>query len=209
MKRLLSIIAEVIDEITSAYKYAEYDFYKLVTEVTSLLQQASSRGYKDPDACSLTIKVVNKLLTTVVIDSYYKKSNGKYQKFSKKLDIGTLSNVPTNVRKRLDVEKELTIRLSDLDSFKSVRQDEIIPSVLFSNLYNFKLKDVTETPQKKELHITDNLFYYKVVFVYKYDNGVTNTKVKFFGHIEELPSEINEKILSNDDRSCFLDVTNP
>lgn len=28
MKRLLSIIAEVIDEITSAYKYAEYDFYK-------------------------------------------------------------------------------------------------------------------------------------------------------------------------------------
>lgn len=120
-----------------------------------------------------------------------------------------MSNVPTNVRKRLDVEKELTIRLSDLDSFKSVRQDEIIPSVLFSNLYNFKLKDVTETPQKKELHITDNLFYYKVVFVYKYDNGVTNTKVKFFGHIEELPSEINEKILSNDDRSCFLDVTNP
>lgn len=48
MKRLLSIIAEVIDEITSAYKYAEYDFYKLVTDVTSLLQQASSRGYKDP-----------------------------------------------------------------------------------------------------------------------------------------------------------------
>lgn len=209
MNKILSLISDVIDEITSAYKYAEYDFYKLITDVLELLDQASSKGYKDPDACSLTIKVVNKLLTTVVIDSYYKKSNGKYQKFSKKLDIGTLSNVPTNVRKRLENNKELVIKLSDLDSFKTVKQDEIIPSVLFSNLYNFKFKDVTETPQKKELHITDNLFYYKVVFVYKYDNGVTNTKVKFFGHIEELPAEINDKILSNDDRSCFLDVTNP
>ena len=209
MKRLLSIIADVIDEITSAYKYAEYDFYKLITDVSSLLDQASSKGYKNPDACSLTIKVVNKLITTVIIDSYYKKNNGKYQKFSKRLDIGTLINVPTNVRERLETENELIIKLSDLDTFRSVKQEEIVPSVLFSNLYNFKLKDVTEIPQKKELHITDSLFYYKVVFVYKYDNGVIKSKVKLFGHIEDLPSEINEKILSNDDRSCFLDVTAP
>lgn len=209
MKRLISIIADVIEEITSAYKYAEYDFYKLVNDVSSLLEQANSKGYNNPDACSLSIKVVNKLLTTAIIDSYYRKDNGKFQKFSKKLDIGKLTNVPLNVQKRLDIQKELLIKLSDLDTFRSIKVEDIIPSVLFSNLYNFKLKDIVEIPQKKELHITDNLFYYKVVFVYKYDSGIINSRIKYFGHIDDLPLEINERLLSNDDRTCSLDVTNP
>lgn len=209
MKRLISIIADVIEEITSAYKYAEYDFYKLVNDVSSLLEQANSKGYNNPDACSLSIKVVNKLLTTAIIDSYYRKDNGKFQKFSKKLDIGKLTNVPINVQKRLDIQKELLIKLSDLDTFRSIKVEDIIPSVLFSNLYNFKLKDIVEIPQKKELHITDNLFYYKVVFVYKYDSGIINSRIKYFGHIDDLPLEINERLLSNDDRTCSLDVTNP
>lgn len=206
MKRLISIIADVIEEITSAYKYAEYDFYKLVNDVSSLLEQANSKGYNNPDACSLSIKVVNKLLTTAIIDSYYRKDNGKFQKFSKKLDIGKLTNVPINVQKRLDIQKELLIKLSDLDTFRSIKVEDIIPSVLFSNLYNFKLKDIVEIPQKKELHITDNLFYYKVVFVYKYDSGIINSRIKYFGHIDDLPLEINERLLSNDDRTCSLDL---
>lgn len=209
MKRLISIIADVIEEITSAYKYAEYDFYKLVNDISSLLEQANSKGYNNPDACSLSIKVVNKLLTTAIIDSYYRKDNGKFQKFSKKLDIGKLTNVPINVQKRLDIQKELLIKLSDLDTFRSIKVEDIIPSVLFSNLYNFKLKDIVEIPQKKELHITDNLFYYKVVFVYKYDSGIINSRIKYFGHIDDLPLEINERLLSNDARTCSLDVTNP
>jgi len=172
------------------------------------LAKASRKGYKNPDICSLTIKVENRMLTIVMIDAYYNKGNGKYQKFCNKLDIGTLTNVPVNVSNRLKSDKELVIKLSDLDSFMAVKQDEIVPSVKFDDLYHFRLKDITAVPVKKEVHITDNLFYYKVVLVYKYVNGTMDTKIKFFGNIENIPSEVNEKLLSDDDRSCFLDVTN-
>ena len=90
---------------------------------------------------------------------------------------------------------------------KSVSERDIEPKVEFKHLYAFKLKNSTKVPLGKELHITDELFYYKVVLVYIYDNGERNMKVKYFGYIDGLPNEVVEKIESSEDRSCYMDVT--
>lgn len=206
---MISFIADVIEEISSAFKYAEYEFYKLISDVNSLLDQASRHGYHNPSICSFTIKRINKSVTSVTIEAYYDKGNRKYHKFSKKLDIGELKNVPLNVCNRLNTDKELTIKLSDMETFRSINQEEIIPTIHFNDLYNFKLKNIDFVPDKKELHITDNLFYYKVVLVYKYQDGGMDSKIIYCGYIQNLPSEINDKISSSSDRSCFIDVTNP
>lgn len=208
MNKLFTLLSEIIEEFSSAYKYAEYDFYELISDMTVLLENANAKGYDNPDICSLTINVANKLMTTVTIDAYYKKENGKYQKFSKKLEIGTLTNVPANVNNRLKTEKEIVVKLTDINSFKSIKLSDIIPIIQFDNLCNFKLEDAVAVPDKKELHITDNLFYYKVVLVYKYQDGKKDTKIKYFGNIAMLPSEIIDKISSSDDHSCYIDVTN-
>ncbi len=208
MSELFSFIKDVLEVFSDAYKYAELDFFKLKSEVVSLINKAKNKGYGNPDYCSLAIHVESKYETTVVIEAYYNKGNGKFQKFRKTIDLGMLVNIPSVVKNRLDRTGEIAIKLSDFDNLYSVSEKNIVPTVEFKNLYNFSLKNAKREPKKKELHITDELFYYKVVLVYIYEDGQKEMKVKYFGNINELPSEVIEKINSNEDKSCYMDVTN-
>ena len=70
------------------------------------------------------------------------------------------------------------------------------------------LKNAKGTPVRKELHIKDNLFYYQVVLVYVYSDGQKELRDKYFGLIENLPQEVQDKIESTEEKACFIDVTN-
>lgn len=209
MQNFISFIKDFLDEFSEAYKYAELDFYKLQTEVVELMNKAKAKGYGNPDYCELTIKVVNRLETDVTIQSYYKDGNGKYRRFTKKLDLGALTNIPTVVKSRLDRESEIKIKLSDFHKLYEVAEKEITPTVDFKHLYSFSLKNAKGVPSRKELHIKDNLFYYQVILVYVYDGGEKEIRNKYFGKILNLPLEIQEKIESTEEKACYIDVTNP
>lgn len=204
MSNLFSFIKDVIEEFSVAYKYAELDFYKLKTDVISLINNAKNKGYGNPDFCSMQIKVISKIETSVIIEAYYKKVNGKYQKFTKTLDIGKLTNVPQLVGERLTTAGEVAIKLTDFINLYSVREDDIIPTVEFKNLYGFSLKNAKGVPTRKELHIKDELFYYKVVLVYVYENGEKEMRIKHLGNIIDMPEEVVAKIASNEDKACFI-----
>ena len=205
MERLFSFIKEVVQEFSTAYKYAELDFYKLKSDVISLINNAKEKGYGNPDYCSMKIDIISNIETNVVIDAYYKKgNNGKYQKFTKTLDIGMLTNIPCQVKNRLDKFRNVEVKLDDFMGLYSVKENDIIPSVLFNHLYTFKLSNVKEVPIRKELHIKDNLFYYEVVLVYVFANGDKKMKVKHFGNIINMPEEVENKISSTEDRACFI-----
>lgn len=204
MSNLFSFIKDVIEEFSVAYKYAELDFYKLKTDVISLINNAKNKGYGNPDFCSMQIEVISKIETSVIIEAYYKKVNGKYQKFTKTLDIGKLTNVPQLVGERLTTAGEVAIKLTDFINLYSVKEDDIIPTVEFENLYGFSLKNAKGVPTRKELHIKDELFYYKVVLVYVYENGEKEMRIKHFGNIIDMPEEVAAKIASNEDKACFI-----
>lgn len=209
MQKIISFVKEFFDEFTEAYKYAELDFYKLMTEVVELMNNAKVKGYGNPDYCELTISVVNRMETDVVIQSYYKDGNGKYRRFMKKLDLGALVNIPYVVKNRLDRESEIKIKLSDFNKLYEVTEKDIIPTVDFKHLYSFSLKNARGVPIRKELHIKDNLFYYQVILVYVYENGEKEIRNKYFGKIVNLPLEIQEKIETAEEKACYIDVTNP
>lgn len=204
MSNLFSFIKDVIEEFSVAYKYAELDFYKLKTDVISLINNAKNKGYGNPDFCSMQIKVVSKIETSVIIEAYYKKVNGKYQKFTKTLDIGKLTNVPQLVSERLASNGEVNVKLTDFINLYSVKEDDITPTVEFKNLYGFSLKNAKGIPVRKELHIKDELFYYKAVLVYIYENGEKEMRIKHFGNILDMPEEVAAKIASNEDKACFI-----
>ena len=208
MSELFSFIKEIFEVVADCYKYAELDFYKLKSEVVSQLDKAKNRGYGMPDYGSLSIKVKSRIETSVLIETYYNKGNGKYQKFKKTLDLGELTNIPSVVKSRLDRTGEVDIKLSDFNNLYSLNERDIINTVDFKNLYNFTLKNAKGIPVKKELHITDELFYYKVVLVYVYENEPKEIRIRKFDTFSMNPVEVIEKIASNEDKSCFLDVTN-
>ena len=208
MSELFSFIKDVFEVFADAYKYAELDFFKLKTEVLSLIKKAKSHGYGMPDYASLYIKVENRYETIAVIEIYYNKGNGKFQKFKKPIDLGVLTNIPQTIKERLDRDGEVAIKLSDFNNMISVVENDIVPNVEFKHLYSFSLKNAKGVPAKKELHITDELFYYKVVLVYIYENGEKELRVKYFGQIVGLPEEVINKITTNEEKSCYIDVTN-
>lgn len=208
MSELFSFIKDVFEVFADAYKYAELDFFKLKTEVLSLIKKAKSNGYGTPDYASLYIKVENRYETIAVIEIYYNKGNGKFQKFKKTIDLGVLTNIPQTIKERLDRDGEVAIKLSDFNNMISVVENDIVPNVEFKHLYSFSLKNAKGVPVKKELHITDELFYYKVVLVYIYENGEKELRVKYFGQIVGLPEEVINKITTNEEKSCYIDVTN-
>lgn len=208
MNDFLSFINDVIGDITMAFKYAELDFYKLKSEVTTIIDKAKSSGYGNPDFCSLAIKVIDSFETSVIIEAYYDKGSGKYQKFTGTLDIGMLSNIPVLAKNKLDKEGELEIKLDDFDDFNKVSEDDIIPTIDFKRLCNFYIKNAKRNPLRKELHITDEFFHYRVALTYVYENGEEEDRIKYFGYILDLPKDVADKIASDEDKSCCLDVTN-
>lgn len=208
MSEIFSFIKDVLEVVTDAYKYAELDFYKLKTEVLSLINKAQNKGYGYPDYGSLSIKVVNRYETTVVIEAYYNKGNGKFQKFKKTLDLGMLKNIPVSVKERLNRFGEVVIKLSDFKNLSTVSEKEIISNVEFKSIYKGTMTNAKAIPNKKELHITDELFYYKVSLVYVYDNGEKEIRTKYYGYINNIPKEVADKIALDEDKSCYIDVTN-
>ena len=209
MQNLLSLIKDAFDAFQVAYKYAELDFYKLRSEVISLLDKARTKGYGNPDYCEITINVVNSFETDVTIQSFYRKENGRFYRFKKDLDLGKLTNIPYVVNNRLRSDKEVSIRLTDFQTLYSVREEEINPSGDFNRLHIFTFKDAKSSPIRKEMSIKDELFYYVVKCTYVYENGERETRTKYYGTIINLPQDIIDRIESDDNKECILDVTNP
>ena len=205
---IISLIKEFLDEFSEAYKYAELEFYKLKTEVIELMNKARAKGYGNPDYCELSIKVVNRMETDVTIQTYYKDDNGKFRRFTKKLDLGKLVNIPSLVNSRLKKDSEVSIKLTDFQKLYEAEEKDITPTVDFKHLYTFSLKNAKGTPVRKELHIKDNLFYYQVVLVYVYSDGEKEIRNKYFGTILNLPTKVMEKIESTEEKAWYIDVTN-
>lgn len=208
MNSIVSFVKDLLDEFSEAYKYAELEFFKLKSEVIELINKAKAKGYGNPDYCELSIKVVNRIETNVIIEAYYKDGNGKFRRFTKKIDLGKLVDIPSVVKARLEKDSEVSIKLSDFHKLYEVEEKDITPSVDFKNLETFSLKNAKGMPARKELHIKDNLFYYQVVLVYVYLDGEKELRVKNFGIIENLPKEVLDKIESSEEKACFIDVTN-
>ena len=206
MNNFFSAIKDILDEVAEAYKYAELDFYKLKGEIISLIDKAKSKGYGNPDYCEVNIVVVDRFETNVKIHIYYKGTEGKFHRFMKKLDLGKLTNIPNIIKARLANIGEVSFKLSDYHSLYSINESLISPNVDFKYLYSFTLKDARTIPSRKELHIKDELFYYKVDLVYVYDDGQTERRVKYFGTILNMPADVQEQIVNSDDHGCSLDI---
>lgn len=209
MQNLLSFLKECLDAFQVAYKYAELDFFKLRGEITSLLDKARAKGYGNPDYCEMNIQIKSSFETDVTIQSFYKGNNGKYYRFKKNLDLGKLTNIPHIINNRIKNEKEVTIKLTDFQNLYTIGDDEITPIGDFKRLHIFTFKDAKGTPTSKEMLIKDELFYYMVKCSYIYDNGEKETRIKYYGTIQNLPQDIIDKINYDSEKECIINITNP
>lgn len=202
---LRDLIKNFLEAWDEAYKYAELDFYKLRNEVIALLDKARTKGYNNPDYCEIRVHVVNSFETDVFIEAYYKR-DGKFFRFKKNLDLGKLTSVPFIVANELKTKGEVSIKLSDYQSLYSVKDESIVPKGDFRNIHSFTFKGVSTIPERKEISIKDELFYYVVDCSYIFQDGRKETRRKIYGNIINLPEDVKNTILSSDDNSCQMIV---
>ncbi|MDD5791005.1 MAG: hypothetical protein PUD22_00275 [Erysipelotrichaceae bacterium] len=199
-------IRSILDAFAEAYKYAEFDFYKIKTEVINLLKVANEKGYSTPMYCEVAIDVINKHRTDVLIQLIYNKE-GKYIRFKKNLDLGMIVNIPIVVKNRLDQESKVTFKIEDIQGLYVIAESDIKTSIEYKSLETFKFTNIKEEPIQKILTIKDDLFYYTVECVCAFDDGRKETRKKYYAEIRNLPIEVINKILASDDYQCSLDVT--
>lgn len=201
-----SMFKDCLEAFAEAYKYAEFDFYKIKTEVINLLKVANGKGYSDPMYCEVAIDIVNKHQTDVLIQLIYN-AEGKYIRFKKSLDLGSLVNIPLVVKNRLDQDSKVTFKIDDIQGLYVISESDIKSSVEFKSLENFTFTNVAEIPNQKILTIKDELFYYTVECTYVFEGGRKETRKKYYAEIRNIPTEIIDRIINSDEYQCSLDVT--
>ena len=210
-EKIESFLTDLKSTYSYAYKYAEFDFFKLKDEIVNLLRSADSKGYNNPECGFIEIEVIDSIQTIVCIDFYFKKTDKKVQRFSRKLDIGMLTLIPEIIKEKITNERKVRIELdmSDMHSIYMVSSKVIIPTDTFINLVHFKFKNEEKIPVYKELSIKDELFYYTIDATCYYDtkHNIKETKRRYVGYIKNIPADVLLKINDNPDRKITLDVT--
>lgn len=206
IKNLFKELAEVYK---SALKYSEYECYKIKDDIVNLLNTANGKGFSNPIASGLSIKIINKRQTIVDIDIYFNGRTAKYQKFSTSLDLGKLIYVPLNISTRLNRsgEAKVTLDTNDFSSLFVVATSQIRPEDDFENLKNVTIRDTMQIPIQKQLRIKDKLLYYEVEGLYVFRDGSSCSSKLYIGYIKNLPSQVQDKILNNPNMEVILDVT--
>lgn len=206
MNRILEKLNDVLEAFAEAYKYAELDFYKVKSEVVTLMDKARGKGYDYPAYCELKIEIINNFETDVTIQNIYKR-DGKFFRFKKTIDVGKLVNIPHVVRKKLEQDHSITIKLEDFQNLYAVNENEIKSTVAFKSLETFTFKGVSDTPVQKTLTIQDELFYYSVLATYVFADGSKKSSKKYYGDIIGLPENLISEISQSEELKCTIDVS--
>lgn len=214
MSKFLDFFKEVTEAYSDALKYAEYECFKLKEDIVSLLKQANSKGYSNPDYCKMDIEVVNTWQTIVNIELIYRKTSSTVQRFTRTLDLGKIKYMPELMKSQLALSSKFSVELDveDLSSLYSISASDVTPEISFDSLEIFNFKNISQQPIKKELFIKDDLFYYIVEATGYFENEISGTvtketKRRYIGSIKNLPASVQNQIIQDPDHSVLLDVT--
>lgn len=205
----MNFLKELADIYRTAMKYSEYECYKIKDDIVKLLNTANEKGYSNPIASELSVKVKSKHQTIVEIDIYFNGRIKKYQKFSTTLDLGKLIHIPLNISNRLNKtgEAKVTLNTNDFNSLFVVATSQIRPEDDFENLKHVTIRDTMQIPVQKQLRIKDNLLYYEVEGIYVFRDGSSCSRKLYIGYIKNLPSQVQDGILNNPNMEVIMDVT--
>ena len=210
MAKFVDKFKEIRDVFKSALEHSEYECYKIKDDIVKLLNIANEQGYSNPIQSELSIKIVDKYQTIVRIDIYFDGRIERYQKFSTTLDLGRLIYVPLSISHRLTSSGEVKIALdtNDFNSLFVISTSQIRPEDDFEKLKKVTIRDVVQQPIQKQLKIKDRLFYYEVEGIYIFNDKSRCSRKLYIGHIKNIPSQVQDRIINDPDLEVIIDVTN-
>lgn len=183
---------KIIKNFKAALNYANYDLYKIKSEIVQLIIRGRKEGLGNPDYCKVTIKNSSKKRDyPVFIDLYYKISNDEVIHLPQELLIGTFASIKMSILNKIVNNGYIEIVIKNLAELYISEKEDVEDPISFTSILNFK-------PHKefirREVSILDEVFTYRVTYSYIDGESKRNTTSLSYANILNMPTDVQERI---------------
>lgn len=185
----------LINNFKTALKYANYDLYRIKSEITELIIHGRKEGLGNPDYCMITIKNSSiKQDYPILIDLYYKSGEEEVIRLPKQIIIGKFSSIKAQLMTKIETNGYVEIVIKNLTELFISEKEDVGKPIAFSSVVNF---NPSVEYLSREVNIKDELFTYRVTYTYTTISSDSKSVSKVYSNILNIPTDVLAKLESD------------
>lgn len=193
----------IIKNIKAALTYANYDLYKIKSEIANLILRGRKEGLGNPDYCKVTIKNSSiKRDYPIYIDLYYKTDKNEIMRLPQELLIGKFVSIKSSILDKLERDGYVEIAIKNLTELLISEKEAVEASISFNSVTHFTSK---EECVEKCVIIKDEIFTYRVIYKYRTRASEMKSSSIVYADINEIPGDVLDRLNTHGEVSLILE----
>ena len=193
----------IIKNLKAAFNYANYDLYKIKSEIANLILRGRKEGLGNPDYCKVTIKNSSiKRDYPIYIDLYYKTGRDEVMHLPQELLIGKFLSIKSSLLEKLEKDGYVEIVIKNLAELLISERETVEPPIAFDSITRFSPK--VEFLQR-DVVIKDEIFTYRVIYRYRTKEGEVISTTVVYANIIAMPADVQSQLNANSEVSLRLE----
>jgi len=193
----------IIKNLKAAFNYANYDLYKIKSEIANLILRGRKEGLGNPDYCKITIKNSSlKRDYPIYIDLYYKTDKNEVMHLPQELLIGKFISIKSSILHKLENDGYVEIVIKNLTELLISEKETVEASISFNSVTRFTPK---EEYVERCVVIKDEIFTYRVIYKYRNRELEMKSTSIVYANIIEIPGDVLERLNTQGEVSLRLE----
>ncbi len=193
----------IIKNLKAAFNYANYDLYKIKSEIANLILRGRKEGLGNPDYCKITIKNSSlKRDYPIYIDLYYKTDKNEVMHLPQELLIGKFISIKSSILHKLENDGYVEIVIKNLTELLISEKETVEVSISFNSVTRFTPK---EEYVERCVVIKDEIFTYRVIYKYRNSELEMKSTSIVYANIIEIPGDVLERLNTQGEVSLRLE----
>lgn len=193
----------IIKNLKAALNYANYDLYKIKSEIVNLILRGRKEGLGNPDYCKITIKNSSiKRDYPIYIDLYYKTDKNEVMHLPQELLIGKFISIKSSILHKLENDGYVEIVIKNLTELLISEKETVEASISFNSVTRFTPK---EEYVERCVVIKDEIFTYRVIYKYRNRELEMKSTSIVYANIIEIPGDVLERLNTHGEVSLRLE----
>ena len=193
----------IIKNLKAAFNYANYDLYKIKSEIANLILRGRKEGLGNPDYCKVTIKNSSiKRDYPIYIDLYYKTDRDEVIHLPQELLIGKFVSIKSSLLEKLEGDGYVEIVIKNLAELIISERENVEPPIAFDSITRFSPK--VEFIERAVV-IKDEIFTYRVIYKYRTKEGEVSSTTVVYANIIAMPTDVQSQLNANGEVSLRLE----
>lgn len=193
----------IIKNLKAAFNYANYDLYKIKSEIANLILRGRKEGLGNPDYCKITIKNSSiKRDYPIYIDLYYKTDRNEVMHLPQELLVGKFISIKSSILDKLEKDGYVEIVVKNLTELLISEKENVEAPISFNSIIHFIPK---EECVERWVVIKDEIFTYRVVYKYRTRESEMKSSSNVYANIIAIPEDVLVKLNTQGEVSLRLE----